>query len=167
MIRRVAFKKAIVAGAVGAVAWEAAARLLVAGGFRVFDLVHTLGLLIFGESAPVWQWWPAGMVLHCTVGAVWAIFYAYFFWSTFDRRPVVQGILFSVIPAFLAGMVMVPQLELMIESRGERFGVFAYYIGAGGPLMIVLGHVIYGAVLGSLYVRPVGYPVGTRVPLHG
>ncbi len=167
MIRRVAFKKAIVAGALGAVAWEVAARLLIVGGFPVFDIVQTLGYMMFGESSPAWQWWPTGMVLHCTVGAVWAIFYAYFFWSTFDRRPVVQGILFSVIPAILAGTVMVPQLELMIESPGQPLGIFAYHIGAGGPLMIIIGHVIYGAVLGSLYVRPVGYPVGRRVPLHG
>jgi len=167
MIRRIAFKKAIVAGALGAAAWEAAARLLIVGGFQVFDIVHTLGSLIFGESAPAWQWWPVGMIMHCTVGAVWAIFYAYFFWSTFDRRPVIQGIMFSVIPAVLAGTVMVPQMELMLDGRGQRLGVFAYYIGAGGPAMIIFGHLIHGAVLGSMYVRPIGYPVGKRVPLHG
>jgi hypothetical protein len=42
MIRRVAFGKAIVAGALGALAWEALARLLIFLGIPLFDLVFTL-----------------------------------------------------------------------------------------------------------------------------
>jgi hypothetical protein len=166
MIRRVAFKKAIFAGVLGAVAWEAAARLISLTGWRIFDIVHVLGTMIFGQHAPAWNWWVSGLAMHCLVGAIWAIFYAYFFWSTFDYRPMVQGIIFSLLPAVLAGLVMVPQLDLMRPGILSNPGPFAISLGAGGPLMIVLGHLIYGTVLGTLYVRPVGYPVGKRISLH-
>ena len=165
MIRRVAFKKAIVAGVLGAAAWEAFARVLALAGVRVFDLVRVLGTLIF-EPTSFWFWWPAGLALHAMVGAIWAIFYAYFFWSTLDVRPLLQGMVFAILPAFLAGTVMVPQLDLMHSSAQQSFGLFAWRLGLGGPLVIIIGHLIYGAVLGTLYVRPVGYPVGTRITLN-
>ncbi|MFL5537070.1 MAG: hypothetical protein ACJ8AP_15290 [Gemmatimonadales bacterium] len=86
MIRRVAFRKAIAGGLAGAVAWELVVRLLRFSGVPLGDLVHLLGTMLVGR-APAWLWWPTGMTLHLGVGAVWAIFYAYFFWSTFAWRP--------------------------------------------------------------------------------
>jgi hypothetical protein len=170
MIRRVAFRKAIFAGILGAAAWEVAARFLKLLGLPVFDLVRSLGTIAIPEQASAWQWWPAGMVVHCVVGSIWAIFYAYFFWSTFNYRPIVQGLLFSLLPIVLVGMVMVPQMDWMhpgiVNGGIRRNGMFAIHTGFGGPAMLVLGHLIYGAVLGSLYVRPVGYPTRRRVQLH-
>ncbi|MFN6962940.1 MAG: hypothetical protein ACK4S4_04150 [Pyrinomonadaceae bacterium] len=163
MIRRVAFKRAVLAGVAGAAAWEAAARPLAAAGVELFDIVRILGMTALGADAPFWQWWTAGLAMHAAVGAIWAIFYAYFFWSAVELRPVLQGIIFSLLPAMLAGSVMVPQLELMQPEVAGRLGLFASGLGVWGPLTIVLGHLIYGAVLGSLYTRPVGYPVGRRV----
>ena len=166
MIRRVAFGKAIVAGVAGASGWEITARVLRAAGFPVFDLVKVLGTTLFGADADALLWWPVGMLLHCAVGAIWAVFYGYFFWSAFDLRPALQGLLFSLLPAFLAGVVMVPQMSLMRSEPRAPFGLFAVTLGFWGPAMIVLGHLAYGAVLGSLYVRPVGYKAGRRIDLH-
>jgi hypothetical protein len=166
MIRRVAFGKAIAAGVAGAVAWEAVACSLKVAGLPVFDLVKVLGTTVFRSDAEAALWWPAGMLLHCSVGAIWAIFYAYFFWSVFDRRPVIQGLMFSLLPAFLAGVVMVPQMSLMQAEPHNEFGLFAVTLGFWGPAMILLGHLVYGAVLGSRYVRPVGYRTGRRIDLR-
>ena len=170
MIRRVAFGKAILAGVVGALAWEAAARILILLGLPLFDLVFTLGTMVLGGTRP-WLWWPAGMAMHATVGAIWAIFYAYFFWSTYDWPPAAQGLLFSLGPAVLAGLIMVPQINFMhpliLDGQLPTTGVFGMRLGWGGPTGIILGHLIYGAVMGSLYVRPVGYRVGRRMRLHG
>ena len=60
MLRRVAFKKAIVAGAAGASAWEIAVRLLAILELPLFDLVRLLGTMFVGD-APVWWWWPAAL----------------------------------------------------------------------------------------------------------
>jgi hypothetical protein len=170
MIRRVAFVKASMAGAAGALAWEVAVRVLILLNVPLFDLVFTLGTLMPGEVQPA-LWWPVGMVMHATVGAIWAIFYAYFFWSTYDWRPAIQGLLFSLGPAILAGLIMVPQLAfmhpLMLDGQLRSAGVFGVKLGWGGPAGIILGHLVYGAVMGHLYVKPVGYPVGTRILPYG
>ena len=154
----------------GALAWELAARLLLWLDLPVYDLVFTLGTMIAGEVQP-WVWWPVGMALHATVGAIWAIFYAYFFWSTYDLHPVAQGLLFSLGPATLAGLIMVPQMSFMhpliVDGKLPPAGLFALNLGWGGPAGIVIGHLIYGAVMGSLYVKPVGYPVGRRIVPYG
>jgi hypothetical protein len=165
MIRRVAFDKAVGAGAAGALAWELVVRALLLAGAPLFDLVRLLGTMVTGDGPP-WVWWPVGLALHALVGATWAIFYAYFVWSTWDVRPAVQGLGFAVGPALLAGLVMIPQLGLMHELvlRGDwpDPGRFAWRLGWGGPTGIVLGHLVYGAVMGALYVRPVGQPVRTE-----
>jgi hypothetical protein len=170
MIRRVAFGKAIVAGVAGAAAWEVTARLLLLGRLPLFDLVRVLGTMMLGQAS-VWQWWPTGMLLHTAVGAIWAVFYAYFFWSTFNWRPVWQGVAFSLGPAILAGFIMVPQMSLMhpLVLRGEMpgFGPFGINTGWGGPAAIIFGHLIYGAAMGALYTRPVGYAVPQRKTFHG
>ena len=163
MIRRVAFKKALIGGALGALAWEVVIRLTILAGLPMFDLVRILGTLVFGERAAVWLWWPAGMAMHALVGAVWAVFYAYFFWSLFNIRPQIQGLLFALLPTLLAGLIMVPQMDLMLNGAYPPFRVFAIGIGIVGPASLILGHLIYGAVLGSIYIRPVGYPVGKRI----
>ena len=169
MIRQVAFRKALFAGAAGAVAWELAARLFaVLFGRPLFDIVYLLGTLFTGDTT-AWIWWPIGMSLHMLVGGIWALFYGYFFWSTFDWRPVFQGLAFSVVPMGLATFVMRPQLELMhpLVQTGQL--PFSGLFGLDGDwralLGLVLDHLIWGAVLGGLYVRPVGRPVGKPVTL--
>ena len=171
MLRRVAFKKAILAGAFGALAWELVTRALLWFGFPVFDLVYVLGTMFFGSGAAFWKWWIAGLALHATVGAIWAIFYAYFFWSMFDYPYVLQGILFSLLPAALAGLIMIPQMDFMhpliANGKWRPNGVFAAAIGWSGPVMVVLGHLVYGAVLGGIYTKPVGYPAGRKISFYG
>lgn len=166
MIRRVAFAKAVLAGACGALAWEVAARVFIWCGVPAFDLVRLLGTMLLPDAA-AWQWWLLGMALHAAVGAVWAIFYAYFFWSTRDWKPGTQGAVFSLGPAVLAGLVMVPQIGWMQEEvlRGSTAlpGAFAWNLGWGGPLGLVVGHLIYGVTMGSLYTHPVGHPSGKAV----
>ena len=170
VIRRVAFGKAILAGAIGALAWELVVRVLILLGLPLFDLVFILGTMIAADARPQ-LWWPVGIAMHATVGAIWAIFYAYFFWSTFDWRPVAQGLLFSLGPALLAGLIMAPQMSLMhpliLQGRLLPTGLFGVNLGWGGPAGILIGHLVYGAVMGSLYVKPVGYRVGRRVLPYG
>jgi hypothetical protein len=156
---------------IGALAWDAVVRALILVGLPLFDLVRLLGTMVVGGPSAPLLWWPTGLVLHASVGAVWAIFYAYFFWSTFDWRPALQGLGFSVIPIVLAGLVMLPQLGWMhpLVLRGvlPRPGLFGLGIGWGGPASIVLGHAVYGLIIGILYTRPVGNPVRRQISVHG
>ena len=166
MVRRVAFKKAILGGALGALGWEVAVRVLIIAGLPMFDLVRTLGTLAVGDRADVWQWWPVGMTMHALVGSIWGIFYAYFFWSFYDFPPVLQGIVFSIVPTLLAGFIMVPQMDDMLAGQRD-LRTFAIGVGWLGPFSVVLGHLTYGVVLGIIYQRPVGYPTGRLVKWYG
>src|SRR5215212_9562786 len=105
MIRIVDLRKALWAGALAAVALEIVSRLLALAGAPLVDIVGTLGTIV-APHASAWIWWPAGMVLHLIVGMLWAVFYAYFFWSLFVWRPLVQGLVFALIPASLSELIM-------------------------------------------------------------
>jgi beta-glucosidase/6-phospho-beta-glucosidase/beta-galactosidase len=168
VLRRVAFKKAVLAGAAGALAWEIAMRILIGAGVPLFDLVRLLGTM-FLPNAPAWQWWPLGIMAHALVGSIWAIFYAYFFWSTLAWKPTAQGLAFSPLPIVLAGLVMIPQMGWMhpavLRGSTPHPGLFAWKLGWGGPAGIVFGHVVYGLTMGALYTRPVGHRTGGSQPV--
>src|SRR5918995_5069841 len=160
MIRSVAYAKAVLAGMAGAIAWEIAARLLIRAGVPFFDLVMTLGTLVLPNATP-WASWLAGMSVHLLVGSIWAVFYAYFFWSILPLRPVLQGLVFAFVPMPLAIFIMHPQFDLMhpLVQSGvmASSGLFGLSGGVHEPLSIAVGHLIWGSVLGLLYTRPVGY----------
>ena len=166
MVRRVAFKKAIVGGALGALAWEIAIRILILAGIPMFDLVRVLGTMVTGPTYEFWTWWPVGMAMHALVGIIWGIFFAYFFWSFYDLPPTLQGVMFSLIPTLLAGFIMVPQMDYMVTGQ-PHLRIFAIGIGAYGPISVVFGHLVYGVVLGTIYQRPVGYATGRLVKWYG
>ncbi|HVI31263.1 family 1 glycosylhydrolase [Phenylobacterium sp.] len=162
MIRVVSFRKAALAGAAGAVAWEALLRPLLAAGLPLADLVRALGT-VPAPDAPAWVWWPLGMALHVGVGVLWAIFYAYVFWSLFVWRPVIQGLAFTPVPAVLAELVMYPQLRLMhvqADVARETAWTLLQDVTWGERAGLLLGHLAFCLTLGALYTRPVGYPAG-------
>ena len=161
MIRSVAYSKAVLAGMAGAIAWEIVARVLIWAGVPFFDLVVTLGTVVLPHASP-WAVVAVGMLLHLVVGAIWAVFYAYFFWSVLPLRPALQGLVFAFVPMPLAIFIMHPQLDLMhplVQSRPlSSSGLFGLSGGLHEPLSIAVGHLIWGAVLGLLYTHPVGFP---------
>lgn len=164
MIRVVSHWKAILAGVAGILAWEVLARLLILAGLPFFDLVRLLGTLVADPAYP-WIWWPVGMVVQAIAGALWAILYAYFFWSVLKRPPAQQGLIFSIVPALITVLILRPQLELM-HARGfdpiRYAGLFGLSKGWHAPVSILVAYGVYGLVMGRLYIRPVGAPAGER-----
>lgn len=166
MIRVVALRKAAIAGIAGAIAWEVALRGLILAGVPAFDIVRALGTLAASGSDAL-LWWPIGMMAHVLVGIAWAIFYAYFFWARLPWRPALQGLAFSALPTLLAWLVMEPQLRLMHLADSQvrlDWETIAPLVSAGDVSGVVLGHAIFGLVVGALYVRPVGYGADRAPP---
>ena len=158
MIRVVSIRKAFLAGAAGALAWEVLARLLVFSGLPLVDLVKVLGVIV-APGQPAWIWWPAGLVMDVAVGSIGAVFYAYFFYSLTPWRPVVQGMVFGLIAAVPVLVAVYPLLLVMHASTDvEHMNLvgFAEMLGWRERTGLLLGHLVYGAVLGLLYTRPVG-----------
>src|ERR1051325_4045487 len=95
MIKRVAYTKAVIAGLAGALAWELLGRALIFAGVPIRDTIYLMGTLVYPQ-ANAWQWLLLGTAVHCSVGIMWAIFYAYFFWAVFPWPPAIQGLVFSM-----------------------------------------------------------------------
>ena len=101
-------------------------------------LANTMG-------APIIVGWMA----HFMVGLVLAVLYAAIFLSTIKKEADFKnGALFGIFPWLLAQLMVMPMMSIM---GGGSFasGLFS------GSIMIAMaslvGHIIYGAVLGSLY----------------
>jgi len=164
LIRVVALRKAAVAGAAGALAWEVSLRSTILAGLPTFDIVRALGTLAFPHGSAA-EWWPVGMTAHALVGVCWAVFYAYFFWARFNVRPALQGLVFSAIPAILALFVVDPQLHLITLDADETQLTLAMLLPGPSPVEIgglVAGHTIFGLVVGAIYTHPVGYASDRR-----
>jgi beta-glucosidase/6-phospho-beta-glucosidase/beta-galactosidase len=162
LLRVVALRKALVAGAAGAFAWEAGLRAGITAGLPLFDIVRELGTLALPRSEPL-LWWPAGMAAHAMVGFIWTVFYGYFFWARLNLRPVFQGLLFALIPLTLATFLAVPQVRLMhLESEVVALDLATLFepLSWGTIAGLIAGHAIFGATMGALYSHPVGYRAG-------
>jgi len=159
VLRVVAFRKAILAGAAGAIAWEAGLRTLAWLGFPSFDIVQELGTLAFPNDGPA-LWWPAGMTAHVLVGAAWALFYAYFFWARFRWPPALQGLVFAALPAVLAALIIYPQLQLMhLHQQVVDLDWKSFLAGLEQTKLsgLLIGHALFGLTVGAIYTHPVGY----------
>jgi beta-glucosidase/6-phospho-beta-glucosidase/beta-galactosidase len=159
VLRIVAYRKAILAGVAGALVWEGVVRLLALVGVPVFDLVRALGTLSFPNGS-AFVWWPAGTAAHLAVGIAWALFYAYFVWARFRWPPPLQGLAFAAIPAVLATLIVVPQLQLMhLNQSVARLDWHTFLSGLDATILgtVLLGHAVFGLTVGTIYTHPVGY----------
>jgi beta-glucosidase/6-phospho-beta-glucosidase/beta-galactosidase len=163
MIRVVDLKKAVAAGLAGAVAMEIFSIVAAKAGLPAVDLVAELSAVEFHR-------WPlvaslAGVLAHLSIGVCWAVFYAFFFWGRFRWPPIVQGLIFSLLPATLAIAVVYPELGLMRADAGiVTLTLARFFAPIGWPSVasLVVSHAFYGLALGAIYRRPVGYRIGHK-----
>ena len=158
MVRVVEFRKAVLAGVLGAIAMEVTLYGLGRIGLPSVDMVADLSSAAFPHQEP-YALVTAGAA-HLSIGVCWTIFYGYFFWARLKWPPPLQGLVFSVIPALLAIFIVYPQLELM--RRGPAV-VTIDVKALLAPLRtltifgLLIGHAVFGLVIGAIYRRPVGY----------
>ncbi|MGE5564436.1 MAG: family 1 glycosylhydrolase [Bacillota bacterium] len=163
MIRVVALKKAVLAGLAGAAAMEVFSFVATRAGLPAVDLVNELSTVEFDHMPVVAN--AAGLLAHLSIGVCWAVFYAFFFWGRFRLRPVVQGLLFAILPATLAILVVYPELSLMkAHSALLTLDLRTFFapISWSTVASLVVSHALFGVTVGLIYRRPVGYAVGHR-----
>jgi len=158
MIRVVSLKKAIAAGIAGAVAMEIFSIVGKVAGLATVDLVSELSSVDFPKSFLLAN--VVAIAAHLSIGVCWAVFYAFFFWGRLRLRPPLQGLLFAVIPAALAILVVYPELTLM-RSRADivSLDVATYFQPLTAPVVasLVISHALFGLTMGAIYRKPVGY----------
>ena len=166
MIRVVSLRKAVLAGLAGAFAMHAFSLGVAAFGGPSAGIADTLRSSAFRNS-PLLAYGAAALT-DLSIGLCWAVFYAFFFWGRMRVRPPLQGLLFAIIPASLAILIVYPELALMrIPADTITISLRSFYapLSAGLIASVAIAHAIFGLVMGAIYHRPVGYPCGSRPSL--
>src|SRR5690242_1596592 len=163
MLRVVALPKAIAAGVAGAAVIEGVTLAAAKVGLPTIDLVSQLSATKFHHAPAIGV--VAALIAHFAIGVCWAVFYAFFFWGRFHLRPALQGLLFAILPATLAILVVYPELALMRSSaevvRLDMAGFFAP-LNAATVGSLLVSHALFGLTIGMIYRRPAGYSVGSK-----
>ena len=163
MIRVVALPKAAAAGLCGAAVMELFSIAATWAGLPAVDMVSELSSIAFARSPLLAG--AAALIAHLGVGVCWAVFYAFFFWGRFRFPPAIQGLLFSLLPATLAILVVYPELALMRGSADSvALGLPAFFapLSPGSALSLLASHALFGLTMGAIYRRPVGYAPGHK-----
>jgi hypothetical protein len=163
MIRVVALRKAAAAGLSGAAVMEIVSFAATRAGLPAVDMVTELSSIEFDHSAVLAG--AAALVVHLGIGVCWAVFYAFFFWGRFHLRPAFQGLVFSLLPATLAILVVYPELALMrVSAQAVTLDVAGFFapLTAANVASLLVSHALFGLTMGAIYRRPVGYAPGRK-----
>lgn len=94
-----------------------------------------------------------GWVMHLMIGVALAAIYIIFFKDMLTLAPAVKGMLFGMIPFLMAQLLVMPMMGM---------GLFT---SAAGPMQMkmvfgsLMGHLIYGLVLGLIAEEKIFVPV--------
>jgi beta-glucosidase/6-phospho-beta-glucosidase/beta-galactosidase len=163
MLRVVALPKAVAAGVAGAAVIEGVTLAAAKAGLPTIDLVSQLSAAEFHHMPALAV--VAAFIAHFAIGICWAVFYAFFFWGRFHLRPALQGLLFAILPATLAILVVYPELALMRSAADVvrlDIGSFFAPLNAATIGSLLVSHALFGLTIGMIYRRPTGYSVDSR-----
>ena len=90
----------------------------------------------------------AGWALHVAFGVLLAIIYAAAFAGRLPGRPLARGALYGVLVFVLAQLTFMPLVGAGVFSRGDV------------PMILgsLLGHLVYGSLVGIIYGEPASAP---------
>lgn len=133
MLARINVRRAIVAGLAGTAAMTALMLAPPMRGMPPLNIGEMLGSMMGGIVALGW-------VAHFMIGVVLALNYATVFAAHLPGPAPVRGALFAIVPWLMAQLVVMPMMGAGLFSGSA--------LTAAGSLM---GHLVYGAVLGAVY----------------
>ena len=115
-------------------------------GVPKMDVPALLGGM-FGMNSLAFGW-----IMHFVVGVVLALIYMYWFVDHLVGAPWVRGLTFSVLPWLATMVVIAPMLPLVNPMLVKMPpGFFLANMCVMGPMGSLIGHLIWGAVLGAAY----------------
>ncbi len=133
--------RAIVAGLAGTAAMTMLMTMAPAMGLPPMNVPAMLGSMMGGNVILGW-------VAHFLTGTVLALGYAALFASRLPGHAAARGALYSLLPWLMAGLVVMPMM-----GRGFFSGAILAAVGS------LMGHLLYGAVIGTVYGTRAAVPV--------
>jgi len=128
-------KRAVAAGLAGTAVMTVLMLMAPMMGMPPMNIGEMLGSMLGGITALGW-------VAHFMIGAILAVIYAAFFAQRLPGPPAVRGMFFGLAPWLLAQVVVMPMMGVGFFSGSMLM--------AAGSLM---GHLVYGAIVGAIYGR--------------
>ncbi|MCA1635720.1 MAG: hypothetical protein LC802_19040 [Acidobacteria bacterium] len=156
------FRRAFLAGVVGGLVMTIIMALVRATMMPQANPEMMLGTMTGSEASTTT--WVMGLVIHLILSGMIALVYALGFEYVMHRAGVLIGLGFAIIHIFIGGIVMgmMPMMHPMIPEKMMPPGAFMSGMGMMGTGLFVLEHLIYGAIVGTMY-KPVHGELGTRV----
>ncbi len=130
---RFSLARAVVAGFAGTMAMTAVMLMAPMMGMPPMNIGKMLASQMGGNIAIGWA-------AHFMIGVALALIYAGFFAQRLRGPAAVRGVVFSLLPWLVAQSVMMPMMGMGFFSGSALM--------AAGSLM---GHIVYGLVLGQVY----------------
>jgi uncharacterized protein DUF6789 len=140
------FGQAIKAGLIAWIVFTLVLYMAPLMGVPKMDVPAMLGGM-FGLNSVALGW-----VMHLMIGLVLAFVYAYWFVDLVGGAPWVRGLTFGVLPWLAMMIVIAPMLPVLNPMLAKMPpGVFLANMGILAPMGSLLGHLIWGTVLGAVY----------------
>lgn len=146
--------RAAIAGVWGAALMMAFIDIFTMMGITPFSLERYIGSVLlrtpFGTHV-----WTIGYLANLVIGAIFGLFYAYFFEYEFQKTSPQLGFFLGLAHAVLAAVAFFPFFGMVRESMGidyqSTFGFFGLALNSATPLILLVGHLLFGATVGVLY----------------
>ena len=141
----------IIAGLAGAIVFSIFTAMARSMGMTTMSIEKTLGSM-FGEgtTAELMGW---GM--HFASGIIFALFYAVLFNAVGTTSGWLFGSIFGLGHGLITGGIVMPMMSTvhpaMHAGKIKAPGFFAINTGPMTPIGLIIGHIIFGAVVGGTY----------------
>jgi len=142
---------AIVSGLAATFIFDIWAMLARATGLTTMRVENALGSIFTEGKRMVFT----GMLIHFAFGMGIALIYAAIFEQTGAVNGPLTGGIIGLLHGLIIGLIVLPMMgtlhPAMRAGRVEIPGFFAINKGSASPLYIMIGHLIFGSVIGAVY----------------
>ena len=136
--------RAVVAGAIATASMTALLLIEPAVGLPEIAIGQLLSTSLSVTTAHLSIGPAMGWLIHFLVGIAWAVLYAGFLLVRLPGAPVARGLVYGFLVFLLAQSLLLPVVSGGFFSGGDR----SMLTGS------LLGHLVYGGVLGWIYGAP-------------
>ncbi len=141
------------AGLAGGVVMGIWAMMMNMVGFSQMSMANYEGCMITGNTEGTGTF-AAGMVMHLVLSVLIAFVYAFAFETIWGNATWLSGLVFGAVHWIIAGLVL-PMMDSMStcvkRNAMTPLRMFASGYGSDAVITFLVGHLLYGAVVGWLY----------------
>jgi hypothetical protein len=125
-------------------------------GFTTFNLELFVGTILRDSMQFLPRAWLEGAIANLIFGGIFGVFYGYLFEYIYLRSGPRAGFLIGIFHTGFAAIAMLPFFQMVHDQMGlhlypNGLGILGANLGAATPLLIVIGHLLFGTTVGLFY----------------